>query len=213
MSDVARRLRRSARNWRVASRAALLTLGVVLLAACSSAKVPTVDDPFTDQVAAAIEDAQAGGPSDAQLAILVQAQADGAIGLEAARTAGRAVVDCINVAGGGASYQEYTTGAGLIIPAGTAITNTAEELALVDACTQQESYWVDYLYQTQPSSKKQQDAFLDAQAPLVRECMESKGESVPADATTRDVLGIALDVALKSDWGTDCLNPYDIKGF
>lgn len=184
-----------------------------MLAGCTVSLEPIDPTPgFDQQAAEVLEHAEQGGASAAQLEIIEQAIAEGEMSLEGARAAAHAVVDCIGQAGTPATYVERTTGAGLVIPVGAALANTVEEQAIVDACMTQENFWVDYLYQTQPSSVALQEAFVAQQVPLVRACLEDYGTEVPDELSNREVLLLAVDVARQMEWTADCLRPFGIDG-
>jgi len=188
-------------------------LAGVVLAGCTEATVPTEPESFADQIAAAIQEAEAGGASDAQLAILRTAQSEGEISIEDARAATRAAVECVNDAGSSAFYGEHTEGSGLVVPWYSSLADTSEQMAIADACDQREDFWVNMIYQTQPTSQAVNDAFLEQQVPLVRSCLEQNGYTVDPGATTREVLHQAFDVMMDTEPQVDCLTTFGIEGF
>ena len=189
-----------------------LMVGCLALAGCGTEPAAQNEpESFADQIASAIDAAEAGGAGDAQLEILRRAQAEGSLSLEDARAAERAMVQCINDAGSEATYSERTDKSGLVVPGYVAVAGTSEQLAITDACASQEAFWVDMVYQTQPTSTALSDAYLDQQAPLVRNCLESHGYTTAPDATTHELLRQALDAALETDWTIDCLTTSGIE--
>ncbi len=185
-----------------------------VLAGCATSPVGQEQtESFDEQIVAVIEEAEAGGAGDAQLAILRQARTDGDLSIESARAAARAGVECVNDAGSSAFYQESTRASGLVVPGYSSSANTPAEMELADACSTREDFWVNMFYQTQPSSLAANDVYLNQQAPLVRSCLEREGYSVPPEATTFELLRQAAQVQEETDWAVDCLTEAKIDGF
>jgi len=191
--------------------------GFVGLAGCSATVTATDPTSFADIVAAAIQGAEADEASEAQLALLREAQSEGSMSIEGERAAVRAAVKCINDAGVSAAYADHTMKSGLVVPRYVASVDNALGLdatdAILNACDAQEYFWVDKVYQAQPTSVAVNDAYLDQQAPIVRACLEREGYDTNADATTHELLRQALDVALDTGFSTDCLREAEIDGF
>jgi len=160
-----------------------------------------------------IQEAEAGGAGDAQLAILRRAESEGELSLEDVRAATRAAVACVKDAGSDAFYEEHTSESGLVVPGHSSLANTPEQEAIADACDQEEYWWVFVVYTSQPISQTLQDAFLEQQAPLVRSCLEEHGYAVPPDATTREVLRQAYQVSIDTEPQVDCIWKFGIEGF
>lgn len=196
--------------------AALLAVAAlcVSVAGCeasnSSASEP---EDFTDIVAAAIAEAKEGGASDAQLALLEGAQARGELSLQDAREAARSAVECVDSAGFDGIYAEETKPSGLVVPWFTSPVDTSEQMAVYDACSQQEYWWVFTVYAMQPTSQALQDAYLEKQVPLVKACLQENGFDVAPDATTIDILRQARDVNSASESAIDCIWKFGIEGF
>jgi len=55
-------------------------------------------------------------------------------------------------------------------------------------CEYSESYWVNKLYQTQPSAIDANLAFIEKQAPVIRQCLEDAGYDTDPDATGMDLV-------------------------
>ena len=191
-----------------------MAVALALLAGCSKGTSPqTEPTSFDEIVKTAIAEAEAGGASEAQLALLSQAQLEGEISLETARAATRAGVECITAAGSYALYSEEARGSGLVIPGFSYASDTTEQQAIGDACERKENFWVVQVYATQPSSKAVNDAYLEQQVPVVRSCLEREGYTVPSDATTLEVLNKAADVLSDTKGALNCLYEARIDGF
>ncbi len=193
----------------------LLAAGVASLAGCSAAPSgqTEADLDFADMIGSTIQEAEAGGASDDQLAILREAQAAGVVSFEEAREAALAVIDCVENAGSEAVYGERTTDEGLVLPQYSWLSGTPQQEAIGDACDTQEAFWVNGAYQMQPTSLALRDAYLDRRMPVVRACLEDAGYAVDPVATTHEVLRQALDVAIETEWAVDCLTEANIDGF
>ena len=186
----------------------------MLLAGCGTdSGVNSDSQGFAEIIAEAIDEAEAGGAGEGQLAILREAQANGKVSLEDARAAARAGVACINDAGSQGFYGEHTTDSGIILPGVSSVANTPEEEAIGDACRIQENFWVNMAYQMQPSSLAVKDAYLERQAPVVRSCLEREGYAPDPSATTIELLRQAAQVQQETDWAVDCLAEAQIDGF
>ncbi|MCB2411461.1 hypothetical protein LGT39_01190 [Demequina sp. TTPB684] len=179
-----------------------------LLAGCTADAGAQGDSAaFADQVAAIIEQAEAGGAGDAQMAILRHAQAEGELSLEDARTAARAAVQCMTEAGVLAGYGESASRSGLVVPEWSAEAAMGdEELDLaIRVCDEQEASWVNQLYQTQPSSLAFTEESIEQTAPLVRSCLESNGYPTDPSASPADVIAQALEVDSDTGSAVDCI--------
>lgn len=189
-------------------------VGCVVLAGCEAepAELAT-SQAIAEVVDPAIVEAEAGGAGEAQLAILRQARAEGELSIEDARAAARAGVTCVTDAGSEANYFEYISDSGLVIPGYSYLGDTPEQEAIGDACAAREDFWVNMVYQTQPSSLEANDAYVEQQAPLVRACLKREGYSIAPDATTIEVLRQALDVRAATGLAVDCLAEAKIGGF
>jgi len=191
-----------------------MVVGCAVLAGCAKATLPQAEPTsFDDIVATAIQEAEAGGASEAQLALLSQAQVDGEISLETARAATRAGVECITAAGSYALYSEEARGSGLVIPGFSYASDTPEQQAIGEGCENNENFWVVAVYAMQPSSRAVNDAYLEQQVPIVRSCLAGEGYTVPSDATTLEVLNQAADVLSDTKGALNCLYEARIDGF
>jgi len=188
-------------------------VGVVLVGCSTETGAQADSAVFADLVASIIQEAEAGGAGDAQLAILRQAQSDGWLSIEVDRAVNRAAVECVNDAGSYAFYQETTMESGLVLPGFSALADTPEQEAIADACTTEVQFWVNGLYQMQPTSMQLNETYLDQQIPLVRSCLERNGYTVVPDATTHELLRQAVDVRSETNSGVDCLTEARIESF
>ncbi len=195
--------------------AVLLAAGIASLAGCAAAPSgqTEADLDFADMIGSMIQEAEAGGASDGQLAILREAQAAGVVSFEEAREAALAAIDCVENAGSEAVYDERTTDEGLVLPQYSWLSGTPQQEAIGDACDTQEAFWVNGAYQMQPTSLALRDAYLDRQMPIVRACLEDAGYVVDANATTHEVLRQAADAITDTGGSVDCLTDANIDGF
>ncbi len=187
--------------------------GLLALSGCATDPNWAASKDFAEVIEPAIQEAEAGGASDAQLEILRQAQAAGKLSLEDDRAAARAMVACVEDAGSYALLSDKTTESGLILPVYNYAANTPEQEAIGEACDTKEAFWVNMVYQTQPSSVQSKDAYLNQQAPLVRACLEREGYATDPGDKTYDLLRQALQVKTDTQSAVDCLTEANIGGF
>lgn len=188
---------------------------VVVSAGCSSDDLARseAERDFGLMIDGMIQEAEAGGAGEAQLAILRHARAEGVVSIEDARTAAMSMVECVEDAGSEAFITDQTMQSGVVLPAYNYRSNTPEEQAIGDACDMQEAFWVNGAYQMQPASIALNDAYLDQQVPLVRTCLEREGYAADPEATTHEVLRQALDVKTDTASAVDCLAEAKIGSF
>jgi len=187
-----------------------------LLVASCAANVDNNDEPaFETKIDQSIDEAKAEGASDAQLALLDQIRESGKVDIEVQRTAMRSTVQCFIASGLEAKYEEAPNSNGLLLPGYDVGYDVAKDpnldsedyLALIDECDRSESWWVSRLYQTQPTSVEQKEAYLDALIPQMRQCLVDAGYSVADDATGTD---LQVQIArAEADTGQDlgCIAP------
>lgn len=164
---------------------------------------------FAEQASAAVTQAEVGGGSEAQLAILREAQRTGELTFDQARQAALATIDCIEAGGGTASYFEQRDPSGIVVPMGSLEAKDDESLTrmepLLDECATLESFWVNKLYQLQPDSQEARDAYREKQAPVIRKCLEDNGYSTDPQATPQELVTQALQVAFDTENAVACL--------
>ena len=165
---------------------------------------------FADRIQGAIESARDGGAGDTQMSILKQAQEDGVVTFEQAHSAILANIDCYVEGGGTARYYERVEPSGLVVPGFLALAEDDEALTrfepLMEACSTQESFWVNNVYQLQPGSQETRDAYLEAQAPVIRKCLEDNGYAVDPEATPEELVSQAMQTAGETSNTVNCYN-------
>jgi hypothetical protein len=131
---------------------------VVLMVSACSAGGPEVTagdaqgkGPFLQAVSQARAEAVKADASEDQLAQLDDAARDGRVSAEAERQALRRTVACLGDAGYKAEIMEDVIDGGWNWPHLRVAGNGSAD-AVIEKCSQHESYWLDYLYQTQPAA-------------------------------------------------------------
>lgn len=206
MTDVAGRVGRAG------GLGGFVVLMSVVVGGCSSSPSTPFEEAepaFREQIEVAIEDARVGGASDTQLQILNEALDTEAISFEAAHSAAVAAVDCMNAAGLSARYKEQSRPSGPATPgyvADIGLDDDGTNEAILSRCDAQEDFWVNLLYQTQPSSVALEDARIESLAPAFRECLESNGIDVDSSATGSELQRQAIDVLVETEGAIDCLS-------
>lgn len=192
-----------------------VALGMVaLITGCSGnpsqeATVPSAPS-WTELVNEAIPQATDRGASARQIAILTNAQKTGDITLASAREATQATVDCMTSAGVDASYVETEAADGELPLPGFRVRVDADGAVnpLVTACENQESAWVNHLYQVQPRAVEKRNANIDRHMPELLACLAERGFAPDADAT-RDEIFVAITneaIATNTSNGVSCLS-------
>ncbi len=163
---------------------------------------------FVDQVKVAIEQAEAGGASDDQLSILREAQVEGVLTFEQALSAALSTLDCYIEGGGSGTYYENVEDSGLVVPMYMALAKDDETLTrlepMMDACGKREGFWVNKVYQLQPSSQETRDAYLKEQAPVIRKCLEDHGHATDRLATPEELVQQAMEVDFDTNGAINC---------
>lgn len=163
---------------------------------------------FVERVSGAIDGAETGGASDAQLAILREAEMTGELTFDQARQAALATIDCIEQGGGSASYDEQREPSGLVVPRGVAEAKDEESLTrlepVIEKCMNLESFWVNNIYQLQPDSQEVRDAYRDKQAPVIRKCLGDNGYATDPEATPEELFAQAVEVSQDTDDAVRC---------
>lgn len=180
------------------ARLAVVALGAMALGALSGcgAAEPSEGNPtaeFSESIQRVIAEAEAGGANEAQLAILRDAAVTGEITLDQARDAMLATIACFEKAGLAATYELTTEESGLQIP-GYGVQAEVEGLTddqvqqLIDGCDNAESFWVNMLYQTQPTSHAVRQAHVRSRLPALLNCLSEHGVEVDADDDIDSIL-------------------------
>lgn len=200
-------------RWRTLS---VLVCMSLVVGACSHGPDAAADGTgdFDLRVTQALEEARNQGASDDQLASLEQASVDGGVSFEDAKTAAVATVSCMASQGLEATYQEDTIPNGVTIP-GYTIQEPEDSglLAVIDQCEYSEFYWVNMLYQMQPSSIEANLAYIEKQEPVVRQCLEDAGYDTDPDATGMDLVLQSEDIAGSTGGALDCAFDAGILGY
>ncbi|WP_062070862.1 hypothetical protein [Demequina sediminicola] len=150
----------------------------------AAAADPAAAPAFDEEVARARVDAVAGGASEQQLSLIDEISQQGSVSYEQAKGAAVRTVECIEDSGGSAEVMDLTQGEEFSVPSYSAAGGTGAEgtdLAAIDTCDRQESYWVNYLYQVQPDAvvSMAQEEALKLAARI--DCLEEAGGTAPAD--------------------------------
>lgn len=195
---------------------ALSTAGCTKEVDSTEAPLTASSSAFMAQVEEAMRDAAAGGASELQLEELARARDAGHVTVEVARESITRTVDCIRDLGFTAEYRE-TQNNSVPVPnlkyGGVGLETADSADRAYEQCSIQESYWLDYLYQTQPSSMEAGEAYLKAQLPVVVACLGREGVDVPADEDISETLGRALTLSQSAPGAVNCLDEAAIDGF
>jgi hypothetical protein len=185
-------------------------IGLALLTGCSHNGGGKTDlaQEFDATVSQAIKDAMSGGASTQQLDILERAAKDGGVTFEDAKIAATSAMSCMADQGVTANYEEKALPNGVRIPGFTVqdhTSNGGDALPVMDGCEKSESFWVDMLFQVQPTSVEANLAFIEKQAPVLRKCLEDAGYDTEPDATGMDLVRQSTDVGQQTGLRVDCL--------
>lgn len=179
----------------------------ITLAGCSSEVTTEEDSYFAEFIDTAIADAEAGGASEQQLAILEEAREVGEVTLEQMREATRAAIECFLGAGLLAEYSEETLPHGVVLPGYSVGVvgdfSEAQDLAAT-RCDDENAFWVDKVYQGQPSSEALWADFLDSKAAEFRACLEAAGYETDPDATGSDLVHQTAEIYWETNLEVDC---------
>lgn len=197
----------------VASTCALL----LTLAGCSADSPAPGPSNFAEYATSVLADAEASGASQAQLAILERAVATGEITFEDAAAANDATIACLLDAGFAVTKHTYNEVPGFPVPgfaAGRPLEMTEEQgHAVLGACEARENFWVNMMYQTQPSADEAKWANFERVKPQFVACLEGAGLTVPLDASNDDLVALALDLAFDDSLANpvNCLHEVGIN--
>lgn len=205
-------------------RALVLVALAVVIGGCSQggATPPAQqsDIPFEEMVAKARADAVEAGASDAQLADLDRALADGGISFEDAHAAVERAVACMNDVGVTAAIVESERVPGLRIPGYSVYTsedNFEAMMNLTDPCDKRENYYTSYLYQSQPSSQRLREQNIENHRPELVACLNRNGVTTDESQTPDELVRAAIDLIAQSfeagaEEPIDCLYEAGING-
>ena len=195
---------------------ALFSLG--LLAGCSHSGGGKTDlaQEFDATVSQAIKEATSGGASTQQLDILERAAKDGGVTFEDAKIAATTAMSCMAEQGVTATYQEMALQNGVTIPAyvvNSEKSDGTDATDVMDQCERAESFWVNMLFQVQPTSVEANLAFIEKQAPVIRKCLEDAGYDTDPDATGMELVLQSTDVAQQTGLRVDCLGDAGVVSY
>jgi len=185
----------------------LVGIGLVTGCSHSAGGESDLEREFHATVSEAIAEATDGRASTQQLDILERAATDGGVTFEDAKIAATSAISCMAGQGVTATYQEQSLPNGVTIPAYIVqdrTSNGGDAFPVMDGCEQSESYWVNELYQMQPTSIEANLAFIEKQAPVIRQCLEDAGYDTDPDATGMDLVIQAGEVGPQTLGGVDC---------
>ena len=178
------------------------------------------DVPFEEMVAKARADAVEAGASDAQLADLDRALADGGISFEDAHAAVERAVECMHDVGVTAAIVESESTPGLRIP-NYSVYSAEDDMdataKLTDPCDMRENYYTSYLYQVQPSSQKIRDDYFEERRPVLVACLDKNGVATDDEQTADELVRAAIELFIQSaesgaEEPTNCLAQAGING-
>ncbi len=189
-----------------------------MLAGCSRdvGRETDLERDFDETTRQAVEEAIAAGASEAQIAILERAATDGGVTFEDAKIAATAAMSCMADQGVTATYQEMALPNGVTIPAYVVNSEKSDGTDATDAmdqCERAESFWVNMLFQVQPTSVEANLAFIDKQAPVIRKCLEDAGYDTDPGATGMELVLQSTDVAQQTGLRVDCLGDAGVVSY
>jgi len=179
-----------------------------LLSGCGASETDDGETDFSAQVESAIEEARSGGASDGQMALLEQSASEGEVSIESARVGARNYIRCMTDGGYYAEYVEEPNASGLVVPGGRVRLSDGDDenalTAAMDECDTLEFLWVNQLYQTQPTSAQQREAYMNALIPQMRRCLTDAGYPVDDDATATELQVQIAEVEAETNTDLGC---------
>lgn len=178
------------------------------LASCATEQADAVDPVFAELIETAIEDAEAGGAGAQQLVILEEARELGEVTLEQMRESTRATVACFVDVGFDSEYFESTRADGLPLPDYSVSLHgewSDSDIQVMDQCDFENGFWVNKVYQIQPSSDQLWLEFINGKAGELRSCLEDAGYETDPDATGAELANQAGAVAAETQGDVDCM--------
>jgi len=181
---------------RAAARCLVLValIGVVAAAGGCSQQAPAPSpqpDAFSQLVDGYLQDAEADGASEEQIATLKSARAAGKLTFEEYSAAIESTLECIEDAG--FHVERNPTGAS----GGLAMVNYFYESPesgnpVAEVCIRANSEAIEAVYQLQPTSVATKEAHLETQADELARCLEAEGFDVDFAGLTGDELADAI---------------------
>ena len=188
----------------------LLMMGLVcmVLVGCTSATPSSGES--TSIFDSMVKRAQEGGADPSQIAILEKGEVsysdyEAAVNrsLQCMRDAGISVIDPVPDSSSGLTLLNYGWSPNL--PGMT----EDQGNALGEDCLDRYSFWVEMLYQVQPSSVEAEELYFDQFRDAVVQCIRTNGGTVRDDAT-RDEAALASH-AVEGQTGVDCFEEVDLR--
>ncbi len=171
------------------------------------------ESPFAERAQRAVDEARAAGASDAQLAILQAAVDTGEITFADAKGAVLAFVDCVNGAGGSAQYVLDDHGAFLLPTYSVYVGDDGDpDLGVPGECERREDFWVNLLYQTQPSAVEAGNADFDKKSPALIACLRDNGVAIEDDASRDELQRAGIDLLVSSSDSGDVVDCFAKAG-
>ncbi len=191
----------------------LVSSGVLTGCSHSAGGGADLEREFDKRASEAIADATEGGAGSQQVEILERAATDGGVTFEDAKIAATSAMACMASQGVTANYEEKALANGVTIPAYTVQDHKSDggdAVEVVDQCEISESFWVNMLYQMQPTSIEANFAFIEKQAPVIRQCLEDAGYDTDPKATGMDLVRQSAEVSTGS---FDCALDAGVTGY
>lgn len=197
----------------------VLIKAALVLVGCSSAEAQRepwhLDEPFNELVDEFVDQAEAGGASEEQIAILQAAGEAGELPLEAAKTAARAVVACFQESGLEAEYLESTDPTGFTAPdyQVTYDESVPEETTdqLVATCEDREFTWVNQAYHFQPERRQALGEYVMGKEEVLRACIEQAGYTTDPDDDGWALAQQSTTILSETQGAVNCLDAADIS--
>lgn len=191
-----------------------IALVVAASAACRSGdSLEDVEDQhgWAKTIDTILQQAQAAGAGDEQMAILEEAQAAGEVPFEVYSDAVDRALRCIREAGGQAEDRGTSESEGVLkrsygVGAETEAADPVEFLpgATVHRCIAEHSLWVEFAYQNQPSSVEAKEAFWEQHRDAIVACLRAEGVDVAGDEPMSELQQLSIEKYNAGEIGESC---------
>lgn len=185
----------------------LVIVSAGVLTSCATEQTESGDPVFVELIETAIEDAEAGGAGAQQLAVLEEARESGEVTLEQMRQATRATIECFVNAGLEAEYIESAEPHGLLLPGYSVWVegefSESHDRAMV-RCDSENGFWVNMVYQVQPSNDQLWSDLYNENAGEFRSCLEEAGYETDPEATGAELVDQVGAVFSETGGEVDC---------
>lgn len=180
-----------------------LLMGLLCMVLAGCASVTPSSDGSSSGFEYMITEAKKGGADPTQIAILEKGEVsysdyEAAVNrsLQCMRDAGISVIDPVPDTSSGIIFLNYSWSPDL--PGMTQDQGTA----LGTDCLNRYSFWVEVLYQVQPSSVEAEEQYFDQYRDAVVQCIRTNGGTVRDDATRDEA--VSASHAVEDQTGVDC---------